>query len=116
MQASHRIDIRKHVEKLDDIDGFSDFFIPFIRSAQMKRYLYWLTHDLCYFDLGCESESEWFIRGARGLKLVSVSHKRCVLGHTVIRLFRRVNQRISEGIPVPDSLWEKNTCVCFFAS
>ena len=44
------------------------------------------------------------------------SHKRCELGHTVIRHFSRGGQRIREVIPVPDSLWKETTFERFFAS
>ena len=54
--------------------------------------------------------------GAPGGKLVPGSHKRCELGHTVIRNFRRGDQRIREVIPVPDSLWKETIFVRFFAS
>ena len=54
--------------------------------------------------------------GAPGGKLVPGSHKRCELGHTVIRHFSRGDQRIREVIPVLDSLWKETTFVCFFAS
>ena len=54
--------------------------------------------------------------GAPGGKLVPGSHKRCELGHTVIRHFSRGDQRIREVIPVPDSRWEETTFVRFFAS
>ena len=54
--------------------------------------------------------------GAPGRKLVPGSHKRCEVGHTVIRHFSRGDQRIREVISVPDSLWKENTFVRFFAS
>ena len=49
------------------------------------------------------------IEGALGGKLVSGSHKRCELGHAVIRKFSRGDfsrgdQRIREDISVPDSI------------
>ena len=54
--------------------------------------------------------------GAPGGKLVPGSHKRCELGHTVIRHFSTGDQRIREVIPVPDSLWKEITFVRLFAS
>ena len=54
--------------------------------------------------------------GAPGEKLVPGSHKRCELGHTVIRRFSRGDQRIREVIPAPDSFWEETTFAPFFAS
>ena len=54
--------------------------------------------------------------GVPGGKLVPGSHKRCELGHSVIRHFSRGDQRIREVIPVPDSLWKETTFVRFFAS
>ena len=52
-------------------------------------------------------------RGAPGGKLVPGSHKRCELGHTVIRHCSREDQRIREV--VPDSMWKETTFVRFFA-
>ena len=40
-------------------------------------------------------------RGAKGMKLVPSSHKKCELGHTH---FKIGDQRIREAKPVPDSL------------
>ena len=56
--------------------------------------------------------------GGPGGKLVPGSHKRCKLGHTVIRHFnfRRGDQRIREVVLVPDRLWNETTFVRFFAS
>ena len=54
--------------------------------------------------------------GAPGVRLVPGSHKRCELGHTVIRHFSRGEKRIREVILVPDSLWKGTTFVRFFAS
>ena len=42
--------------------------------------------------------------GAPGGNSGPGSHKRCKLGHTVIRHFSRGDQRIREVIQVPDSL------------
>ena len=53
---------------------------------------------------------------ASGGKLVPGSHKKCELGHTVIRHFSRGDKRIREVIPVPDSLWKETTFVRFVAS
>ena len=47
--------------------------------------------------------------GAQGGKLVSGSHKRCELGHTIITHFSRGDLRFREVIPVPDSLWKSTT-------
>ena len=48
-------------------------------------------------------------------KLVPGSHKRCELGHTVIRHFSRGDKKIREVIPVPVSLWKETTFVHFLA-
>ena len=45
--------------------------------------------------------------GAPGGKLVPDSHKRCELGHTVIKHFSRGDQIIREVIPVSDRLWKE---------
>ena len=45
--------------------------------------------------------------GAPGGKSVPGSHKRCELGHTVIRHFSRGDQRIREVILVSNSLWKE---------
>ena len=50
--------------------------------------------------------------GGPGGKSVPGSHKRCKLGHKVIRYFSRGDQRIREVIPVPDSLWKESSIVC----
>ena len=62
-----------------------------------RRYLNLNLNGLlviCQID----NTSPW---GAPGGKLVPGSHKRCKLGHTVIRHFSRGDQRIREVIPVP---------------
>ena len=54
--------------------------------------------------------------GVRIGKLVPGTHKRCELGHTVIRQCDRGDQRIREVIPVPDSIWKGTTFVHLKAS
>ena len=44
-------------------------------------------------------------------ELVSSSHQRSELSNTILCIFSRWNQRIGEGIPIPDSLGEATTFI-----
>ena len=44
-------------------------------------------------------------------ELVPSSHQRSELSNTILCIFSRLDQRIGEGIPIPDSLGEKATFI-----
>ena len=44
-------------------------------------------------------------------ELVSSSHQRSELSNTILCIFSRWDQRIGEGIPIPDSLGEEATFI-----
>ena len=44
-------------------------------------------------------------------ELVPSSHQRSELSNTILCIFSEWDQRIGEGIPIPDSLWEETTFI-----
>ena len=49
-------------------------------------------------------------------ELVPSSHQRSELSNKILRIFSRCDQRIEEGIPIPDSLGEEVTFINIYIS